>query len=477
MKKLTAIGFLLLAVFFKQLAWIAFIPLWQTPDEQAHFAQVSLLAETGQNTKLGNDLSLEIYTAEKILGTDRDQMGNNKFTYHPEYKSSYTPQLEKQISDQPVSSRTEFIGKEAAGYPPLYYKIAATVYRIFYFGSLFDRVFAVRFISALALVATTWVAYKVGKIMAGETEALILAALVGFQPMLTFVNTGVTSDTLYNLLFAVFILLCLRLLEKIRLPDLILLGLTAWLAMQTKVQAYTLGFIALPIIFTSKWLILAALLLFLPLIKFIRTDRLMVPETSGIKFSGIFSSAMVEHIKFTLGHTYREVLPWYWGVFRWLSLGLPEVLRKITNWVTVFSFLGFGIYLIKNTNRKVLFMVYAAVVYFLALTAFDFAFRQSHGYSFGIQGRYFFPVIIPLMTIMVLGFKPVAKYLAAGMIALNVIVFFWLVGSYYQLSWPAFFFEAGQYKPLWLKMPVNLLLLGLYLLWSLLSLRFIMKKR
>ncbi len=452
-------------------------PLWQTPDEQAHFAQVSLLAETGQNTKPGNDLSKEIYVAEKILGTDRDQMGNNQFTYHPEFRSPYSSQLETQITGQPVSSRTDFVGKEAAGYPPLYYQIAGAVYRLFYGGSLLDRVFAVRIISALALVAITWVAYMIGRTFTNGGEALVLAALVGFQPMLTFVHAGVTSDTLFNLLFAVFLLTCLRLIEKVKLFDLILLGLTVWLAVQTKLQAYTLGFVALPILFTSKWLILAAILLLLPLLRFIRPDRLMVPETSGLKFSSIFSSAMVEHIKFTASHTYREVLPWYWGVFRWLSLALPDILRKITNWLTVLSFLGFGLYLIKNANRKVLFLVYAALIYFLALTAFDFAFRQSYSYSFGIQGRYFFPVIIPLMTMMLLGFRPIAKYLAAGMIILNIIVFIWVAGSYYQLSWSTFFLQASQYKPLWLKYPVNLVILGMYLLWSLLSLRLITKKQ
>src|SRR3990167_1557029 len=82
-KTIWILFFLILIV--KQLAWIAFIPLWQFPDEQAHFAQVQNLVEA--SSKTGEEratTSREIYESEVILGTDRNDLGNNNYTYHPE---------------------------------------------------------------------------------------------------------------------------------------------------------------------------------------------------------------------------------------------------------------------------------------------------------------------------------------------------------------------------------------------------------
>ena len=81
---------LFVAVFLNALSWIILIPIWQYPDEQAHFAQVQDIAEIGQSPVNKFDTSHEIALSEEILGTDRDSAGNNKFTYHPEYKIDYS---------------------------------------------------------------------------------------------------------------------------------------------------------------------------------------------------------------------------------------------------------------------------------------------------------------------------------------------------------------------------------------------------
>ena len=98
--------------------------------------------------EIGPNLSREIYLSEEALGTLRDTQGNNKYTYHPEYNISYTNNIwgefEKSLANFPRSNRTEFIIREAAWYPPLYYLLGGTVYNLYSFGSLFDRVFLVR---------------------------------------------------------------------------------------------------------------------------------------------------------------------------------------------------------------------------------------------------------------------------------------------------------------------------------------------
>src|SRR5688500_11506628 len=108
---------LLIGVFLKQVAFAAVTPIWHTPDEQAHFAQVAFFAETGQMPYYPEDLNKEILISERLLGTERDERGNNKFTFHPEYRIEYTDSLigryEEEIKNLPKKYRTEFVKQEA----------------------------------------------------------------------------------------------------------------------------------------------------------------------------------------------------------------------------------------------------------------------------------------------------------------------------------------------------------------------------
>src|SRR3972149_556362 len=83
--------FVLILLFIKQILWTAIVPLWHFPDEQAHFAQAVYLAEKGTQPPDGEfDLTEEIRISENLLGTERDKSGNNRFTFHPEYKIPYS---------------------------------------------------------------------------------------------------------------------------------------------------------------------------------------------------------------------------------------------------------------------------------------------------------------------------------------------------------------------------------------------------
>lgn len=508
MKKILII--VLTAIFFKQLAWATFVPLWQFPDEQAHFGQVAWMVENGKREKGVQNLTYEIWLSENILGTLRDEMGNNKYTYHPEYNLDYSKTKdgirEKEIRDIPTSSRQKFTINEATGYPPLYYQLAAVIYKIFYAFDLFTRVFAVRIFTSLTLAGLTFIAYKIGQlIFENNFKALILAVLVGFQPMLSFVHAGVTSDALFNLLFGAFLYFVIRVIREIgKIWEIGGLFVIVYLAFLTKPQASIIVFVLGPVLGVLGVLGLLGRLgklgkreaivgiLGFPLILFagkevinsLVSGNVLIPETQA----GLVdpSVTVFEHLKFTLYHTYREVLPWYWGVFRWLSLGLPEIFRKITNWLTAFSFLGLGVYFMRvirgNKKRKELigigFCLFVLLVYFAAVTVFDYGFRRSHGFSFGIQGRYFFPVIIAQMVIFIKGLESLmpgkfraglVKTLAVFMVLLNLTAFFQVTGSYYQLSLPDFFLQASQYKPVWLKSPVNAIILITALAGSLMS--------
>jgi len=88
----------------------------------------------------------------------------------------------------------------------------------------------------------------------------------------------------------------------------------------------------------------------------------------------------------------------------------------------------------------------------------------EHGYSFGIQGRYFFPMITVHFTILVIGFwqlsqlifKKFTKYLLIFIVFLMVIFnnvsLSYVSSSYYETSSISTFVkQASQYKPQILK--------------------------
>ena len=107
---------------------------------------------------------------------------------------------------------------------------------------------------------------------------------------------------------------------------------------------------------------------------------------------------------------------------------------------------------------------------------FDFLFRKSQGFSFGIQGRYYFPLIVSHMALLIIGLTTLIQWLrlkvklikliGVGMIFLSGYSWCFVVSSYYNTqSWNLFFIQASQYKPWFFKTPW----LEFYVLFSFIS--------
>lgn len=487
----------LIVVFIKQLVWVAFVPIWQTPDEQAHFAQVAIVAEKNKAYLPGvPNTSEEIFTSEVLLGTKRDSFGNNKFTYRPTYNLPYSESVigpdEEKLINIPTTSRSKFVISEATSYPPAYYFLASSFYKVFNSGSLFDRVFAVRIFSALLLTVLAYISFRIGKlIFSSDLLAMTLSVMVSFHPMVSFVFTGVTSDTLFNLLVSTIIFLGLHIFYKRDSKSLLILLPVVLLTIITKPQSAIVGILLLPVAIFVLWRFFRKKYVLIPMLitiaigfwgifdRIIRGESIF-PETEQAVTLASFVN-LPQFLVFTLNHTYKEVLPWYWGVFRWLSLGLPDWLRRLTNIFTIVSLLSFLLFLLVSFVRKnfskqfftSIFLLYCLIVYFSALTLFDFGFFIKKSFSFGIQGRYFFPVLPAQMVLSIVGLTFMLnrklKHIASlAMIflflSLNAYVLLYLLSSYYTLSFPQFFIEASQYKPYWLKFPANLLMVGIHLI-------------
>jgi len=200
-------------------------------------------------------------------------------------------------------------------------------------------------------------------------------------------------------------------------------------------------------------------------ILFMKTN--LGPATVLINLKGNFAlpSLAKYTLEYTLPHTYREVLPWYWGVFKWLGVTYSRPVHRVINRLLILAFLGFGIWLVKNLRGKnkdhfyilTIILGLLAAVFYGSLAVYDWLSWSMTGYQLGIQGRYLFPTIGIHMLIILVGwqalfpnkFKSAAvKFIGVAMLALNIYALFTVANTYYDLSsFSTFVIQASQYKP------------------------------
>lgn len=470
------IVWLLVTTAFGSLVWVLFVPLWHFPDEQAHFGHVAYLAEGGQG-EMGrtNDLNQEIAISEQRLGTYRNKYGNNDFTFRPDYRLEYTDtqtgKYEEEIKTLPLLLRKEYKDPESAYYPHFFYRVSGLIYKLFYYQDIFERAFALRIFWLWAHLLMVYLAYLIGKEIFPKDRlaAVSVAVLTAFQPMLTFVAAGVTSDNLHNLLFTAVIYFCLKLTRHLDWRNLFGLAMVTAFGFINKPQFLIALGIVLPVVIfkaikQKQFKLLAVFGGIVAAIAFIfGKDYLLGIRNSlligEVPFIGPIGGLvrpdynLWQHTIYTAQHTFREVLPWYWGVFRWLSLTLPRWVNQVMMRILVVGGIGLVIKLWRRQFEPGLWLiVWSALLYFLALFFWDFQQVRNAGFPFGIQGRYYFPVIVPHMVLLVAGVSAVwsklVRWLNYWFIALNWIAFYWVTASYYSTNnFKTFIIQASQYKP------------------------------
>ncbi len=493
------IVWLLLASLCILLFWVFLTPPFEFPDEQSHFTSVNFLVEEGRMPKGKEyDLTKEIIVLEKALGTFRDSLGNNKYTYHPEYRIHYTNNVfgskEKEIINLKDKSKLSiYLGKEGARYPPFYYYYLSFPYSLFKHDSIFMRIFVLRIFTILLIVGIYYFGYLIGiELFNDKTQAETLSLLLIFHPMLSFVGAGINSDNLHNLFFTIIIYLSIHLIKnpKLSFRKMMFLTLVGFADIFTKPQGYT----TLPIVFLALTLRLVyqrpkfkfrfpslTFLLFFTFVFFIVKKFILalkvfifVPNLKNVSFA--------QHLQFSINKLITQNIIWYWGVFKWLGVVLPKPFWWLANRLIIISGVGIIIYLIRSLTRKklnsrfyiVIFLIIVTCFYIFAIFLADWSHTKKVGYSLGVQARYYFPTISAHLALLLFGFTSLGwnkrvgewlrKVLVIFFISLHLAGLYTLASSYYDL-WPlsTFITQASQYKPFFAKGAWWYLWGGLYL--------------
>ena len=493
------------------------VPLWEFPDEQAHFAQLAHYVEHGLNITHGKNVNQEIFEAEKVMGTLRDERGRNNYTqdvyYRPLYSDSTIGPNENHIRNLTLDDRKKIIPNkdEAPRYPPLFYLVSTFGYRLFYNSDLFTRVFFSRMASVLMSAGTVATAYAIGKQLSGNKKSLIpiaLASITSFHPMFSFVSSGINNDNASNLIGALVILITLSILNtKATIKKTAVYGLTLGIGALTKASVYPVYIASFIILgyewFQSKRSLKEQIIVYVPFLglsilgggwfllkPWIQTGQIpylaTVKETSAMPELTFF-----QFLKPQLQLYYRETLVWYWGVFKWLSVILPLNVIRGVKVVMALSFFGlikiFVFGKSRQMKKNIVALAVFSVVFVLIITYWDYQFFRDKGFRNGIQGRYFFPVLTAHMGLMLLGIRELVsqkfsqlmmKLCIVGMAILHTISLHTIANNYYQLQpLSSLVLQMSQYKPVFLKTPYLFAWVSIYGLLSIyFGLQLIRKK-
>ena len=189
-------------------AWALVLPPFQGPDEDAHFAYVQKLAETGSGPVAsggnGRAISSEQNAAmnEAQLRSLRGVLGAR-----PAWSDAEQERWREVEATLSAADSADGLGPNAvAQNPPLYYALEAIPYHLAPGGSFFNRVYVMRLASAvfyLAIVGFMWlIASELFRPLWARTLA---TAVVALQPKLAMLGGIINPDILLALTWTAFI--------------------------------------------------------------------------------------------------------------------------------------------------------------------------------------------------------------------------------------------------------------------------------
>lgn len=378
-------------------------PAWQAPDEPAHYNYIVQVAAVG---------------CCPII-----EMGDWDQAYLDELKGTrFRPDLLTNLAAVQYEDHQ----------PPLYYILAAPVYNLTG-GSLT----ALRLFSVLIGVIIVLCTYGVGMVIypARPEIALGAAAFVAFLPQHIAILASVNNDALG---WALTSMILLASVIYVKLPGRLQswqLGILVGLALITKASAYMMAGVVLLAILLRWWskreervLLFGELVMYIipalaiGLVWWSRNfgvygfpdflglrahDAVVVgqPRTSEL----ISSAGFGGYLSQALNTTFNS----FWGQFGWMGVPMPTWMYLGILGFLIAVILGFAVefgFLRRRADRTPeqrnagLILLATAILAVLAYLYYNTEFQQ-------FQGRYMFPLLIPLGMVMALGVDAWRRFL------------------------------------------------------------------
>lgn len=359
-------------------------PVWQVPDEPAHYNYIRALA-AGEGFPV-------------IERGDYDQ------GYLDRLKSDHFP---PELSIEPVEYEDH--------QPPLYYLLAAPVYRLFGGALLPLRLLSVLFGAGLLVVAFA----TVRVIFPTRAElALMAAAFIAFIPQRVAMTAGVNNDALAGLVMGSTLWALMAYVSRGRLRPWPV-GLLLALVLLTKTTAYAaVGVAVLAVMIRWRrerqpwgwaarqlaWMLIPALVLSAPW--FVRNgltygwqDPLGLARHNAVVEGQPRTSEWLALYGWggLLSRMVRTTFRSFWGQFGWMELVLPARIYQALALLSAVLFAGFLVWLCDRHRSRLTppqraslnLLLFSFVLVLLEFLVYNLTFVQH-------QGRYLFPALIPI---------------------------------------------------------------------------------
>ncbi|MDQ2785613.1 MAG: DUF2142 domain-containing protein [Chloroflexota bacterium] len=400
------------------------------------------------------------------------------------------------------TDRWSFAAGRATPYPPLYYLYSAPAYLLFKAAPILSRLFAVRFASAvlgaLSCVFGYLIAYELRRTRRwGWSLGLCMALL----PMYVFITSVVDNDVAMDLGATALIWLTVRawqqrefsprlalalgitsgltlLTKPTVVPVVIVAGIvvlikvlpalrSSWRSAQTKLLAFG-AYAASAIVVYSPWAFLQyryyggviglGSIPFTPFVRFLIGGTTvgaaaLQPSGAAAHLSpappSIATISFLRYIQYEKSrgwmHFYALLIKDFWGNFGWLDAPLPDRAFIPILIVYVIGGIGLLVQFVRQSRRRGIILLLLAFIVAQSLFLFV-GVNYLRGYAntgveFGLQGRYFFPIIAPLLFLLLSGWDhlcaehPIALRLApVAMAALQLVALATLFFRYYGVE-------------------------------------------
>jgi len=414
------LGLVLVAYLAAGLAYALITPLWQAPDEPAHFNYVRHLAEQ---------------EALPVL-----QAGDYPAANLEELKAAHWP-------PEADVSGIRYEGHQ----PPLYYLLATPVMGAVRGASVEVQVWTLRLFTVLIGAAALVLTYRLGRVLwpARPGRAIALVAFSAFLPMHTAVSAAVNNDLLAESLVIAAVILAARLAFQLRVrrrgaePAL---GVVLGLCLLTKTTAY----IALPLVAVAllvrhvrsggrRGRLLGdavrvgapAAVVWLPwvgrnLAVYGINDPLGLARHDAVVSGQLTTAERLSQVGLAahLADGIRTGFRSFWGVFGWMGVPMHEPVYLALAVATAITFLGLALAAARSYGRasgsdrvRVVLLAAWGLFSFLGVLWYNMKYVQ-------FQGRYLFSALPVWGAATVLGWETASRRplpVAAGLAGLAAV--------------------------------------------------------
>lgn len=427
---------LLLALFIvRAFIYASFTPPWQGPDEPLHYDYIHYLQTEKKLPVLGKTV-----LCKKV----NISLSHFYFNIFLKNKSPYAvlknPKVKESHRYETEHGKEGLRQNQIVQHPPLYYLIAATISYPFKDSSLLTNIWLLRILAALFGLGVVIFTFLTVNLIFEESKwpAIAATAFVAINPMFTHITTLVSNDSLFILLFSIFLFLLTKSVKEGLTNKLsIYLGLVTGLGMLTKF----FFILAFPII-------LAAFLLFNKQAQ-LDLKKVLITFISPVIISGVYylrnlklygvlqpvfkstkAKGFLTEISFTkfIYLFSQKLFISFWSNFGWQYPRFGKSWHIFILSVLFVSFLGLIAFLVYSYRQQFKFKIstlFLSAIFLLTFVLAFYSYKELRltGFVQGIQGRYFFTFIGPLGLFLYLGIRQILPFLRGKAAFIMLLVF------------------------------------------------------